>query len=190
MFDLREYRSRPAQLSDYLPWAALVGPGVVLNKDGAFQRTARFRGPDLESATDSELVSAAGRLNNALRRLGSGWAIFVEAQRNACAAYPVSDFPDPVSALVEAERRAQFEAHGTHFDSAYFLSFVFLPPAEQASRMQGLFFEGREARGPLEGAVLVQHDARTNQRRPGQVVAELGGPGAIFAKVEHPQTSR
>jgi type IV secretion/conjugal transfer VirB4 family ATPase len=147
MFDLREYRAKPAQLSDYLPWAGLVGPGVVLNKDGAFQRTARFRGPDLESATDSELVSAAGRLNNALRRLGSGWAIFVEAQRNACAAYPVSEFPDPVSALVEAERRAQFEAHGAHFDSAYFLTFVFLPPAEQTSRMQGLFFEGREARG-------------------------------------------
>ena len=55
--------------------------GVVLNKDGSFQRTARFRGPDLDSATSSELVGASARLNNALRRLGSGWAVFVEAQR-------------------------------------------------------------------------------------------------------------
>ena len=29
---------------------------VVLNKDGSLQRTCRFRGPDLDSATDAELV--------------------------------------------------------------------------------------------------------------------------------------
>jgi type IV secretion system protein VirB4 len=147
MFDLREYRRRAAQLPDYLPWAALVGPGVVLNKDGAFQRTARFRGPDLDSATVAELVSAAGRLNNALRRLGSGWAVFVEAQRNAAESYPLSDFPDPVSALVDEERRAQFEEKGAHFDSAYFLTFVYLPPAEQGARAESWLYEGRERRG-------------------------------------------
>ncbi len=81
MFNLREYRNRTAGLTDFLPWAALIGEGVILNKDGSFQRTARFRGPDLDSATAAELVSITSRLNNALRRLGSGWAIFVEAQR-------------------------------------------------------------------------------------------------------------
>ena len=56
-------------------------PGVILNKDGSLQRTARFSGPDLDSATPSELVAVSSRINNALRRLGSGWALFVEAQR-------------------------------------------------------------------------------------------------------------
>ena len=65
--------------------------GVVLNKDGSFQRTARFRGPDLDSATPAELVGVTARLNNALRRLGSGWAIFVEAQRHAAQTYPHCD---------------------------------------------------------------------------------------------------
>ena len=51
MIDLREYRRRGAMLADFLPWAGLIAPGIVLNKDGAFQRTARFRGPDLDSAT-------------------------------------------------------------------------------------------------------------------------------------------
>ena len=51
MWSLREYQQRPARLADFLPWAALVAPGIVLNKDGAFQRTARFRGPDLDSVT-------------------------------------------------------------------------------------------------------------------------------------------
>ena len=58
MLNLAEYRKRPALLADYLPWACLVAPGIILNKDGSFQRSARFRGPDLESATEAELVTA------------------------------------------------------------------------------------------------------------------------------------
>src|ERR1700755_2370497 len=69
MLHLSEYRRRVASLADWLPWAGLVASGVVLNKDGSFQRTARFRGPDLDSATESELVATSARLNNALRRL-------------------------------------------------------------------------------------------------------------------------
>ncbi|MDE2364302.1 MAG: conjugal transfer protein TrbE, partial [Hyphomicrobiales bacterium] len=134
---------------DFLPWAALVADGVVLNKDGSFQRTARFRGPDLDSAAPAELVAVAARLNNALRRLGSGWALFVEAQRHVAGAYPASDFPEMASAMVDAERRAQFEEEGAHFESSYFLTFLFLPPAEDAARAERLLYEGR-ARG--EGA--------------------------------------
>lgn len=124
MFNLAEYRRSSALLSDYLPWAALVGDGVVLNKDGSFQRSAAFRGPDLESAVAAELVAVAARLNNALRRIGSGWAIFVEAQRLEAAIYPDSDFPDAASRLVDAERKADFEAAGAHFESRYFLTFT------------------------------------------------------------------
>ncbi|RUW25461.1 hypothetical protein, partial [Mesorhizobium sp. M4B.F.Ca.ET.013.02.1.1] len=72
MINLAEYRRSASRLADYLPWVALVAPGVVLNKDGSFQRTAKFRGPDLESAVAAELVAAASRINNAVRRLGSG----------------------------------------------------------------------------------------------------------------------
>ncbi len=54
---------------DWPPWAGLVAPGLVLNKDGSFARTQfRFRGPDLDSATQGELVATSARLNNALRR--------------------------------------------------------------------------------------------------------------------------
>src|ERR1700754_443829 len=115
MMNLAEYRRSNTRLADFLPWAALVDEGIILNKDGSFQRTARFRGPDLDSATAAELVAVAGRLNNALRRVGSGGAIYVEAQRWPAAAYPASAFPDRVSGLVDAERKAQFEMEGAHF---------------------------------------------------------------------------
>ncbi|AUN33239.1 MULTISPECIES: conjugal transfer protein TrbE [Alphaproteobacteria] len=147
MMNLAEYRDKNTRLADFLPWAALVGTGVVLNKDGSFQRTARFRGPDLDSAVAAELVAVAGRLNNAFRRLGSGWAIFVEAQRHPSNRYPDGHFPDAASALVDAERKADFEEAGAHFESSYFLTFAWLPPAEDAARAEGWLYEGREQKG-------------------------------------------
>jgi type IV secretion system protein TrbE len=144
MMNLAEYRRSAVRLADFLPWAALVDEGIVLNKDGSFQRTARFRGPDLDSSIPAELVAVAGRLNNALRRLGSGWAVFVEAQRYQSKAYPPSSCPDVASALVDAERRAQFEEEGAHYESAYFLTFLYLPPAEDAARAERFLYEGRE----------------------------------------------
>ncbi|NQE61473.1 conjugal transfer protein TrbE [Caulobacter sp. RHG1] len=143
MLDLREYRRRPALLADFLPWVALVAPGVVLKKDGGFQRSAEFRGPDLDSVTDAEVAAVTARFNGALRRLGSGWAIFVEARRDPSAAYPGSAFPDAVSALVDAERRADFVESGEHFESRYFLTLSYLPPAERRGRLERLFVEGR-----------------------------------------------
>src|ERR1700753_2001787 len=97
MMNLAEYRTRRAEISDYLPWAALVAPGIVLNKDGSFQRTARFRGPDLDSATPSELAIVGSHINNAFRRLGSGWAAFIEAQRTAASDYPEGRFVEGLS---------------------------------------------------------------------------------------------
>ena len=157
MLDLREYRSRRRELADYLPWAGLVGPGIVLNKDGSLQRTARFRGPDLDSATPAELVAVSARVNNALKRLGEGWALFVEAARRAAPGYPESRFPDPVSWLIDEERRAAFEQAGAQFESDQFLTFCFLAPTEDTARASRVLYDtagerrGADWREVLEG---------------------------------------
>ena len=147
MLDLREYARRPALLCDYLPWVGLVAPGVVLNKDGAFQRTAAFRGPDLDSVGDGEVAAVAARVNNALRRFGSGWSLTIEARRDPALAYPQGAFPDPVSALVDEERRAAFQEEGAHFESRYYLTLVYLPPGERSEKLAGLCVEGRASGG-------------------------------------------
>ena len=150
MINLSEYARKPKLLADYLPWAAMVAPGIILNKDGSLQRSARFRGPDLDSATPAELVGASARLNNALRRLGSGWAIFVEAQRLPAGDYPVSIFPDAASAIVDEERRAGFEEEGAHFISEYVLTLVWLPPEDQKAAGESWLYEGREREGQFD----------------------------------------
>jgi type IV secretion system protein VirB4 len=144
MFSLREYREPTERLPDYLPWACLVAPGVILQKDGALQKTIAFRGPDLASSSASELVSAVARLNNALKRLGSGWAFFFEAQRFESARYPSADWRHPAAWILDVERRAAFEAAGAHFESAYFLTVVWQLPAAGEKRLQALFFSDPE----------------------------------------------
>lgn len=128
---LDEHRRRPALLADHLPWAAMVAPGVVLNKDGSFTCGLRFRGPDLESASDLELMSVRARLNNALKRLGSGWCLHVEARRRAAQPYPVSAFEIAAAWLVDAERRALFETSEPAFETDYRAALTWLPPADQ-----------------------------------------------------------
>ena len=90
----------PCRISPHAAASPITCPGPLWSaqassstRTASFQRTARFRGPDLDFAAPAELVAVAGRLNNALRRLGSGWAIFVEAQRHAAQRYPESRFP-------------------------------------------------------------------------------------------------
>jgi type IV secretion/conjugal transfer VirB4 family ATPase len=169
MMNLREYRRSTTQLADFLPWAALVDEGIVLNKDGSFQRTAKFRGPDLDSAVPAELVGVAGRLNNALRRLGSGWAVFVEAQRHPASQYPEGHFPDVASALVDVERRAQFGQEGAHYESSYFLTFLYLPPAEEAGRAERLLYEGRDRNQVAEAREVQRGFADRTERVLGLV---------------------
>lgn len=162
MLSLREYRPRADRLADHLPWAALVAPGVVLNKDGSFQRSFAFRGPDLESATEAELVAIAARTNNVLRRLGSGWVLYVEAERRPALGYPSSDFPDPVSALVDAERRAGFEGGRAHFESRYHLTLQYLPEPDQTDAA-GRAMVAREGRGRAWREALAGFVAETDR---------------------------
>ncbi len=157
MLYLREYRPKADRLFDHLPWAAMIGPGLVLNKDGGFQKTLAFRGPDLASSTDAGLMAARAQLNNALRRLGSRWCLHIEALRASSQDYPGSNFPDPVSALVDDERRGAFEAEARHFESRYFMTFTYLPPEEAISTAESLLLEnapsGRGAEGMYRAAL-------------------------------------
>ncbi|RZJ32810.1 MAG: conjugal transfer protein TrbE, partial [Brevundimonas sp.] len=139
---LDEQRRRPAALADHLPWAALVAPGVVLNKDGSFTTGFRFRGPDLDSSTADELMAVRARLNNALRRLGTGWCLQMEARRRAASPYPESAFDLDVAWLLDEERRARFETGEPAFETDYRLALTWLAPADETRRIERWLFDG------------------------------------------------
>ena len=67
----------------------------------------------------AELIATAARLNNALRRLGSAGHLFIEARAPRRRRLSRTRFPEPLSWLVDEERRATFEDSGNHFESGY-----------------------------------------------------------------------
>jgi type IV secretion system protein VirB4 len=184
MLNLAEYRKKATGLADYLPWACLVGPGIVLNKDGSFQRTLRYRGPDLDSATDAELVSITARINNVLKRFGAGWALFFKAERVPANQYPGARFADPASWLVDQERYAAFSADGAHHESRYYLTVLYLPPPEHDGRAERLLYERSD-----ETAVEVEPHAQlewfvTETDRAFQMLATLLPEAEILGDAE------
>ena len=134
MFNLSEYRTNKKQLTDYLPWAALIADGVVVNKDGSFTRGAQFHAPDLDASGVEELVSHRARLNNFLTRFDTGWCLQVEARRRPSTDYPECTFPDPLSQMVEDRRRARFRGEGHHYETDHYLTLTWMPPAQNTKK--------------------------------------------------------
>lgn len=100
MLKLQDFRSQAKGLPDLLTYAALIEPGIILQKDGSFLAAWEIRGEDTASATPDELAYVSQQFSNAVARLGTGWMLHVDACRTRQRAYPDaarSHFPDPVS---------------------------------------------------------------------------------------------
>lgn len=131
MFKLKTFYQNTSSLADLLPWICLVAPGVVLNKDGSLQRTFRFRGPDLASASSAELNAAMLRLNNVLKRFGSGWVVYVEAAREKISlSLPATIQVNPVALLIDLEHHQRFTESENNFSSYYYFTIQYLPPTQ------------------------------------------------------------
>jgi type IV secretion/conjugal transfer VirB4 family ATPase len=143
MLRLNEHRMRPHGLADLLLYDSLVDDGILLLQDGALLAAWSFRGPDMGSSTHAEMAALSARLN-AVLRLGSGWMVQCDAIRCQAPEYPGDGaFPDPVTRIIDEERRMQFLAEGAHFESEYFLALTYLPPAASEEKVKGWMFDGR-----------------------------------------------
>src|SRR3546814_9337612 len=105
--------------------------------------------------------------------------------------YPDSEFPEPLSWLVEQERRGAFEDAGSHFESRYFLTLVFLLPPEARARAGRLLYEATGPRGvdwrdPREAFVT---ETERLLALPGGVLPELVWTAIGRAQVRNPVTN-
>jgi len=157
---LKPFRSRAAGLPDLLNWAALIDDGIVQGKDGSLLAGWFYRGPDIASSTDDERNWLTGRINAGLARLGSGWATWVAAVRLPASGYPPADlsyFPDPVSRLVDEERRRQFMRERLHYESEYALLVQYTPPLRRKSKVADIIYDDDPAeRVSPAGRILEQ----------------------------------
>ena len=140
----------------HLNWAALIDAGIVLGKDGALLGGWFFRGPDAASMTPGERNYLTGRVNAAVARLGGEWALWIDAVRMPAAAYPgpsASQFPDPISTLIDEERRAQFMKESAHFETEHALILMYTPPLRRQTKVIDVIYDDdgdRDAIPPSE----------------------------------------
>lgn len=174
VFSLSEHKKLPTRFADHLPWALLVKPHIVVNKNGSLMACFRFRGPDLFSATREELVAVTARFNNALKRLPAGWALYADDHRFRTESFTQSEWPDPVTHVLDAER-GEFFKNQAHFENRYFLTLVFLPPRDLAARIGTLFYEGdhRSHKGFEQQVEYFDQERRRIQNLISEVIPEL-----------------
>lgn len=167
MLALKEFRSTAKGLPDLLSYAALIDEGVILNKDGSFTTGLYFRGNDLGSSTPQELNALSAHANHALSKLGNGWILNVDSIRVPATSYPgieLNFFPDAVTGLIDAERRAQHEAEKSHYDSIFAMCLTYQAPPELQSRIAAVFVdddthEGRISSGTTYQRILERFNA-------------------------------
>jgi len=173
-FSLSEHKKVPTRFSDHLPWALLVAPHIVFNKNGSLMTCFRYRGPDLFSATKPELVSIAARFNNALKRLPAGWALYADDHRVRAEELPSAEWPEPVTEVLDAERQEFFKS-SAHYENHYFLTLLYLPPRDVAARVAAMFYEGADHKGKgfKDHLAYFDQERRRIQNLIGEVISEL-----------------
>jgi type IV secretion system protein VirB4 len=140
-----------------LVYAAMVADGVIVGKNGSLMAAWAYRGEDNASSTDEYREMTSLRINQGLSNLGSGWMIHVDAVRRPAPGYAasgLSQFPDPVSAAIDEERRRLFEHLGTMYEGYFVLTLTYFPPLLAQSRFVEMMFDD-EAHAP-------DHKARTH----------------------------
>ncbi|MBU2834724.1 conjugal transfer protein TrbE [Acidithiobacillus thiooxidans] len=154
MLNIKEFRDKDKTLPDLLNLACLVDSApilgepaaIALNKDGSLSMGFAFSGPDLESLSHESVNSLSAVINSALVRLEGGWASHISAIRSPADDYiPADDnhFADPVSQLIDDERRQQFEMEGAHFMTRYFCVLSWQTPPETEVTAGALFVDSK-----------------------------------------------
>ncbi len=155
MISLKDYRNTAKGLPDLLPYAAMIGNGVLLCKDGSLLAGWKFRSQDTASSTPDELATVSSRVNNALKALESGWMLHVEAVRSPAREYPhpgSSFFPDEVTTMIEDERRDIFQSAGTFYATETYI-IVTYKPEFTAQKLSELAYTNAVASTPFEKAL-------------------------------------
>ena len=144
LFSLGAFKRQEKAVSDILNFAALVSDGVLLCKSGALLGGFFYRGRDLQASTHAERNYITERVNAALSRLGNGWVLWQDAIRIKSPGYPnasASHFPDPISRMIDEERRATFTADSATFESEYAMVLMYTPPKRSQTRLAELVYD-------------------------------------------------
>ncbi len=140
---IREYTDEKKKLSTYIPCLLFCDEGIVLNTNGTLMKTIEFRGIDLDREEYTAVQSKIAQLNNVFKRIDGGWTISIDCIRKKSKKYIKSPFPDKAGNLIENQREEHFNA-GNHYESIYYMSFIYLLPTDTKKKFTSFFIDEKE----------------------------------------------
>ena len=151
---LRYKEKERNRLIHYTPWESyitrekkigdnVVEECIVIHKDGSLQIVYAFRGFDVDSFSEEYKSQVFLYFNSQIKSLGDGWMVSVEAQRFKQNAYPISSFDNLAGLIIDLEREENFKGSGEHYDSSYYLNFVYKPESEIKRKFVNIFFKNK-----------------------------------------------
>lgn len=140
-----EFRSKRSGFPDLLRYASLWKHDLVLGKGGELIASFKYRGPDMQCASEAELNNLRLRVSGLMKRLTGGWMLHTTTFRRESMSYPDDGaFPDLVTRAIERERQGQYRSEGTHYENDYYLTFTYLPDALLVSKVKEFAYESED----------------------------------------------
>lgn len=145
MLDLALFKSDRDRLAWHLKWGRFIVPeaGVVRQKDESITRSFEFRGRDLDSTDDEELLQAVEHLNSMLGAFGKRWTLHFEYRNFHARQWPDRNITNPAARLVDDERRKILGTRGQLAEQRYFFTVTYQPPPKTVAKLQAVFHRKR-----------------------------------------------
>lgn len=142
------FREKP-RLAFMLPWAFVDKNGIVHGKDHSLMAVLKFRGPDMESSTELELMQYNAAVNNVIKMLPTGVVLYFEAQRHAASEYQEVK-PENLLVQMMEDERAEYYGGQHHYETEFYFTIFMEPPQMLKSRLTNLFIEDKKTEGKAD----------------------------------------
>lgn len=162
----KEYRDKDIGFADMLRYNRMIKDGVCLCKGGELMAGFWFRGVDMDSSTNSQILAIMAKINAAFAKFNSGWMVHIDAIRSHKMEYfKEGDFHHPILKLMDSERRLQFNNEEEHYDSQYAVIVTWRPPTVLDAKAAAMLYEHSEDRqtGDLYEKTLRKFEERINE---------------------------
>jgi type IV secretory pathway VirB4 component len=164
MLNLKEYRTYSHGVHHLLALSCSVGSGIMLTKDQALLGAFELVGHDLANMTPTDRNRLSARFSDVLNHFfKAGFVTQFELIRKKCPGYPareLSHFTDAFSALMDDEKRADFEKEGNHYESVIILVVRYKSPTLHKPWFKNLFYTGKKE----EVLTSLEHDIQYFER--------------------------
>lgn len=124
-------------LSELVPWKFRTENQVVFNDNYTIQKTYKFISKDTSAMSEDEKTGYLDRMNNIVKRLKTGWMIWIETQNITDNGYPENIFSDPLLRECD-EIRKKCLSGGKNYRQIHYLTIAYKQPSDAFRKLAGL----------------------------------------------------